>query len=511
MKETDNQGNGLARRAALLAVANVAAFALAFLLPLVLVRTLDQTEFGLYKQAFQIIVTAISLLGLHVATSAYYFMPRYPDRKPQVAINILIFHSAVGAAVALLFALYPEWVTAIFKSDDLVPYIPLIGLAIFLWLVSSLLEVVAVADGRIRMASVLIVVVQLVKSLLLIGAGLIFGTIHAIVVAAVIQGAAQCVILFAYLYTRFGRFWASFDKPLLKAQLANALPFGFGALVFATQSDLNKYFVAHYFDPTGFAIYSVGCFQIPLLMVLVDSVSSVLIPEVARLELTGDYKSIIIVWTGVMRRLSLFFAPTCVFLYVCRYEFITTLFTTKYIDAVPVFTVNLIGVMLLVTVTGPVLRAFDEFKYFRLKLYLILIPVTSAALYFGIKAAGLFGAITADVSVQLLAIAITMTVIARKLRITLADLRYVAPILKTAISATAAGFLAFTIRLVMTEAHPIVTLAVCASAFGLVYLALAFITGTVTDGEKDELRRALLKSYRLGASWRKLLSATEAR
>ena len=53
-------------RAALLAAAKVVGFALALPMPLVLVRTLDQTEFGLYKQVFQILQTSLTLLGLHV-------------------------------------------------------------------------------------------------------------------------------------------------------------------------------------------------------------------------------------------------------------------------------------------------------------------------------------------------------------------------------------------------------------------------------------------------------------
>ena len=337
VNKASNQGTGLTGRAALLAVANSLAFAMAFMLPLVLVRTLNQSEFGLYKQAFQIVTTALALLGLHVSTTAFYFMPRHPDKKPQIVLNVLIFYFAVGAVLALLFLVHPQWVTVIFKSDDLAPHIPILGLAILLWLVSSFLEIVTVADGHIRAATVFIVLVQLSKSLLLIGAGLAFGSIRALLVAAVIQGALQCVILFTYLYRRFGVFWKSFDARLLKAQLANALPFGFGGLVVSLQMDLNKYFVSHYFDPADFAIYSVGCFQIPLMMVLVDSVSSVLIPEVARLEMEGNYKKIIALWMAVIRKLALFFVPTVVALLILRHEFITALFTKDYAAAAPIF------------------------------------------------------------------------------------------------------------------------------------------------------------------------------
>ena len=509
--KASNQATGLTGRAALLAVANSLAFAMAFMLPLVLVRTLDQSEFGLYKQAFQIMTTALTLLGLHVSTTAFYFMPRHPDKKPQIVLNVLIFYFAVGAALALLFAIHPQWVTVIFKSDELAPHIPILGLAILLWMVSSFLEIVTVADGHIRAATAFIVLVQMSKSLLLIGAGLAFGSIRALIVAAIIQGALQCAILLTYLYRRFGVYWKSFDGRLLKAQLANALPFGFGGLVVSMQMDLNKYFVSYYFDPADFAIYSVGCFQIPLMMVLVDSVTSVLIAEVARLEMESNYKKIIALWMAVIRKLALFFVPTVVALLILRHEFITALFTKDYAAAAPIFAVNLVAFMLTITVTGPVLRAFDDLKFFRLKLYICLIPVTCGALYAGIHAAGLVGAIAADVSIQLLAITTTTVVIGRRLRMKLGDLKLLAPVLKTIASAAVAGLAALAARLPLADARPLVALVVCSAVFGAVYLAMALLTGAVTDEERAELRRLTAKLASFRQRGMPLPSATEIR
>ena len=90
----------MSKRAALLAVAKVAGYALTLPLPLVLVRVLSQSDFGLYKQAFQVITTMLTLLGLQVALSIYYFLPRYPDRKPHVVMNVLVFYAALGSAMA---------------------------------------------------------------------------------------------------------------------------------------------------------------------------------------------------------------------------------------------------------------------------------------------------------------------------------------------------------------------------------------------------------------------------
>src|SRR5215813_14684569 len=147
--EQDGQ-SGFARRAAWLTTANSIAFGLSFIAPLLLVRTLSQTEFGVYKQAFQILMSAISALNLQVASTAYYFMPREPEKKLQVTVNVLAFYSAVGALVAALFIFYPECALLVFKSGELVTHMPLLGVTILLWLVSSNLEVIPLALGDVR-------------------------------------------------------------------------------------------------------------------------------------------------------------------------------------------------------------------------------------------------------------------------------------------------------------------------------------------------------------------------
>src|SRR5262245_7813844 len=107
---------GFMRRVAWLTMANVTAFVLSILAPLLLVRLLSQNEFGVYKQVFQILMSTISVLNLQVASTAYYFMPRAPEKKLQVTFNMLAFYGAAGALVAALFIFYPECVLFVFKG-----------------------------------------------------------------------------------------------------------------------------------------------------------------------------------------------------------------------------------------------------------------------------------------------------------------------------------------------------------------------------------------------------------
>src|SRR5262249_23537038 len=145
-------------------------------------------------------------------------------------------------------------------------------------------------------ASALIVAGQMSKAVLMITAAFVFGTITAILWAAIFHGIVQTIYMVIYIRRRFGRFLTSFDWPLFKAQIGNALPFGVGGIVQIVQSDLHNYFVSYHFEPAVFAIYAIGCFQVPILGMLSSSFASAVNPELARCQEAGDARAIIWLW-----------------------------------------------------------------------------------------------------------------------------------------------------------------------------------------------------------------------
>jgi O-antigen/teichoic acid export membrane protein len=490
----------LAKRTAWLTAGKIIGMALNILLPVVLVRRLTQSEYGTYKQAFQVITTMVSLLGLQVSGSVYYFFPREPKRKAQVAMNATIFYLAIGAVVATMFASRPDWVTLIFKGDDLAPAAALLGLTIMLYLVASNFDGVMISDGAFRLASVMTVILNAGKTVLLLAAAFWRGDIRSLVYAAMVFGLAHCAAYFVYLYRRFGRFWRPIDRGLLKTQLANALPYGVGGLVMILQSDLHYYFVSHYFDAAEFAIYTVGTFQLPFLLMLLDSVDTILIPEITVLEKNGAYHEIIEVWMGGVRLLAFCFAPACALMFVMRDEFITALFTGNYLASTSIFAVSLCNLLLLMNLTGPVLRCFTDFRFYRLRLCLVLLPLTWVALLAGLRIGGLVGVMAAVLLVRLVDVVVTTAFIGRKLGMSRRDFRYLTPLLRTAAAAAFAATVTLVIKQPLESWPPLLSFLTCSCVFGLVYLIAAFVIGAVTDAERAALQRLLGKFLRPGAS-----------
>ena len=179
MSDGTRKGESLTERAFWLMAAKTLAFVFAFALPLLLTRRLSQADYGLFKQVFVVVATAVAILPLGFGMSADHFLLRETDprRRGRVVFNILLFSLAVGGAACLALVLRPALSTNIFGDRELEErYAPAVGCIILLWLISGFLEMVAVANHEMRAATLFIVGSQLSRTSLMFGAALAFGT-----------------------------------------------------------------------------------------------------------------------------------------------------------------------------------------------------------------------------------------------------------------------------------------------------------------------------------------------
>ena len=499
MNEVEEQQSSLTVRATWYLFAKVSAFAFSFVLPLLLVRRLSQHEFGVYKQVFLVVGTAMTILPIGFGMSAFYFLPREGERRGQIVFNILLFYAIMGGLACFALIFYPTALAAIFNEPEFSGYAPLVGLVILLWVVSSFLEIVVIANQEVRLATVLIVGSQFTKSVILLGAALSFGSVRSLVYAAIIQGALQTLILLSYLRVRFGHFWQGFDWAVMRMQLAYALPFGFASFMLRANSEMHNYFVSYRFSPAEYAIYSIGCFNILLVDILGDTLGSVMIPRVSYLQSMGRRREIIELMARMMRKLAAVLFPVYVLLMVTGREFITVLFTERYIASWPIFAVNLtlVPLALLVSAYDPIMRAYAEHRYFLIKLRVVLVAVLFTALWFATSRFGLLGAIVALVGVSVIERLVTALKSASILGLTVRDVLLLKDVGKLATAAIFAGVVALVVRWLLQGSRPIVVLASCGVFFFFTYVAAIVTMGVVTPDERKMIRQrvALLQRF----------------
>jgi len=484
-------GGSLTGHVSRLMFAKTIAFAFSLALPMLLVRQLDQAQFGVYKQLFLVIGTSVMVLPLGFAMSAYYFLPREPDRQRETVLNILIYNTVVGCLACGALLLWPVLLALIFHQPGLTGYAHLVGLVILLWIVSQALEMIPIAHGEMKLASTLIMCVQLTRTAIYLAAAIVFGSVRALLWAAVVQGVLQTAVLWWYLQSRFGGFWQHFDRSLMRSQLSYAVPLGLAGTLYSVQTDLHSYFVSNRLGAVAYAIYGVGTVQLPLMGMLQEATNAVVIPRVSALQQQNDTREIIQLMARAMRKLAAAYFPVYALLVVVAHEFIGFLFTRRYLASVPVFLINLTLLLLGVMLQDPLFRAYAEQRFFLIRLRVVLCVLLTAGLWFGTTRFGLVGAISTVVLVSVTERIVMAVRFGRILGVGRKDFVLLKDIGKLAIAAAAAGLIAEGVRFLLRDAKPLIILIVCGAVFSLVYLCAVLLAGVLTPEEKDIVQRKI--------------------
>ena len=471
--------------------AKAVGLAFAFLLPLILVRQLSVSDFGLYRQVFLVVNTAITTLTLGFATSAYYFFPREPvNRKPELVLNILLFYLLVGGLAAAAILLRPGFLSALFNSPDMLALEAWIGLAVLLSVASSFFEAVAIANGESRLAGAFVISTNVAKTGLLLGAAVFFGSVQALIYAAVILGFLQMAILVAYLASRFPGMWRAPDWRLLRVQFGYVLPLGLAAVLWWFQTDLHGYIVSNRLGPAAYAIYSVGCLQVPLWNILLESVGSVLVPAVSYLQSRNERHRIAVLTARMMCKVAAFGFPLYLFLLVHSREFILVLFTERYVESWPVFAISLtlIPLSLISAAYDPVFRAYPDHLPFLIKTRVLLLAPLLAGLWWLTDRFGFLGSITVVVGVNAIERLVIALKAARILEVSSIDLALFKDVGKLLLFAIAAALASVAARRLVPGAGPLPVLALGGIVHGLVYLSLVFFSGLAAGEYREALR-----------------------
>ena len=436
-KETSK--TSLREQSVWLLIAKIIGFAFSFVLPLLIVRYLTQDAVGHYRAAFQVISNAVIILPLGFSMSAYYLLARETERRAKSIFNILIFNFFVGGLACLTLFLFPQIIGNIFQSEEMRNLAPKIGIVIWIWIFATFLETVAIANQEARVATIFIVLASFSKTLLMGGAVFAFATVESFIYAAMIQGIIQTFILLNYLRSRFPGFWREFDAGFFREQMRYAIPFGLTGVLWIAQTDIHNYFVGYRFSPSEFAIYAYGCFEVPLIAMLSDSVMSVLLPRMNALQLAGDRDEMIRLMARATQKLAFFYFPIYVFLIITAKTFITTLFTQSYEQSASIFVINLTLLPFSVLILDPIVRSYKELGRLFLLTRLLALTGLVAVLYFGLEYFSLTGMITAAVAAILIEKLIAETMVIKKLGLGVQHLALLKTTAKTALISVFAG------------------------------------------------------------------------
>jgi O-antigen/teichoic acid export membrane protein len=372
-----------------LVLARLFTAALTLSIPLVLARVLSLSEYGTYYQLFLIATTLYYVLPCGVVQSLYYFLPRTEQKRPYLG-QTLLFMSAAGVVGAAGVALALEPVAAWFSNPALLEFRLPLALYTGLLIGAMPLEVSLTSQGRTRASAALYLVSDAIRAGVMVLPGLLGFGLHGLMVA--VAGFAGLRFVAAWVISLRHSSGPLLSPPLLRAQLAYALPFGAAMLLSVPQQNAHLFMVAGAVAPSLYALYRVGCFQLPVVDLLYTPTSEVLMVRLGELEREGRLGEAVGAFREAAGKLAFVFLPFAAFLFAAAPEFIGALFGPQFLPAVPVFRVSVLGVLLAVLPMDGVLRARGFTRAIFLS-YLVKALVTLPLVYFGVRHFGMMGGI----------------------------------------------------------------------------------------------------------------------
>lgn len=490
------------RKAGPLVLARLVAAGITFVIPLVLARAMALDEYGTYKQLFLIAQTLFYILPFGVTQSLYFFVPRTDHARPWV-VQTLLFTLGTGLLAAGLIYALGEPVASALQNPRLLDYRWELAVYTAGLVAASPLEVLLTSQGRTRHSALMY----------LLSDGLRAGAmVVPVLLGYGLKGAMTCMAGFgcvrmiaAWLTMALGTRGPWFERGLGWRQLAYAAPFGAAMLLSIPQQYAHQYAVGAQVTPELFAIYAVGCFQLPLVDLLYSPTSEVLMVQVGQLDREGRLREAIDAFKAASARLAYAFLPMAAFLFVAAPEFIAALFGRKFLGAVPIFRVSVLAVAGSIFPMDGLLRARNETRFLFVS-YLVKTVVTVPLVYFGVTRLGMLGGILSWAIAELIGKLTLLSRVPRALGFTREDGHLVSRVIrvlplkslgKALLSAVGAAVAVALLRGVepSTDALPdgslwrMVPLALVSLLYLVGYLACLRVTGVRPLAMLSQLRR----------------------
>lgn len=382
----------------------ITAMLLTFAVPLVLIRLLSKSEYGIFAQFYVIVFLCTGFFSLSVHSNLYFFYPTANDqkRKSLIAQTLLFLISVALVAVVLLNI--PAIGNLLFGEGDLLTYKKLILSGIILFMPILILEPLYVVKADIITSLIYPPAEVILRLSLVIGLVLIRPGLNSVFTGVLISASVCLLFVIFYLIKDIGLKNIRLnliDKELAKQQLMYSIPFGAAVSLNLLFQQFDKIVCISFLTPADFAIYAISFYGIPGVLQVFDSLSQVYLIKMTVKYQENKIKELADIYKLLVTKTFSFSFPAILIVMLYAEKIISLLFTRNYIDAVPLFRAYLLSVLVFMLSSGLILRATGRTNY-TLRSYLVSSIVIFPLTFFLIKYFGRWGAMVgALVSISL--------------------------------------------------------------------------------------------------------------
>lgn len=396
-------GSSLKKLATSLFLGKVIAFVVRFFLPVILVRMITKTEYGIYQQFLLMTGFFMYFLNTGIRSSLLFFYPKAKQKEKSELINqtflILLLNGFVFTTLFYVFESQIYNIFGISKFEGLENYIPFF---IFFIAISSVIEQVLVLQKNAKSLLFFFPIDNVLRGLIILVSIFYYlmdasGIITGLFLYSIIKFIIVCIYLLRLYPLNFKTI--KFNK--LKTQIKYSLPLSVGLIFSVTGKRLDKIIINHYITVEDFAIYAIAFLTIPLLGDFYNSINQIIMPEITKYLSNNSFKEALQLWQKAVIKNASITIPSVFFVFIMSEQIITLLYTEAYIESANYMRIIILSFLFTMTSYALILRASGKTRVIMvIEAASVLISLIIAILI--IPIIGIYGAaITALISIAL--------------------------------------------------------------------------------------------------------------
>jgi O-antigen/teichoic acid export membrane protein len=322
-------------RGAVLASARLLNQALALLSPLLLVRLLEISEYGRYRQFMATAMFITSLAGFALSANLNYLIARSPEREAIDITNTCVLMLAMSVVSALVIVVARHWIV----PPEISSAWPLLAVYVFLFLNLEVLVSYWLAHRQSVQVMGYTLAITVWRIATLLAATFWLHDVELIFVTLVCAEALKNLWIYVWLRRR-GLLVFRWDAAAMREQVRLVTPLGAGSVLYK-MNDFGKVVVANQMGPVPLAIYTTAAYQVPLVNIIQGALADVIFPDMVKRS-KSDPSQGLLLWKRAQVLIFAAICPGWVLITYFAEPLVRLLFTDAYAAATPYFQVFLL-------------------------------------------------------------------------------------------------------------------------------------------------------------------------
>lgn len=367
-------------------------------LPIILVRVLTPTDMGFYKIFFLYAMLLPSFAMTSGLTSGLaYWAGRGDEGKKAIRMSGLMTLAAAATLFCVAFA-FRDALTERFGWSP--TYSAIFAFSVFGAISTAFFEEAAIATGRIWTGAIFLSGFDLARSLLVLATAFATRDLKAIFLVQACMMLLKSASGYA-IGARLGIFGLELDRRLLGPIWKYAFPVSLAWMFGAFLNSGDQFVLSNLISPAEFALYTMGCLVVPPLLIIEQSVTRVMVPQLSEAFANNDHARGARLYKGAVNQMAFLFFPAAAGLAVFADPIIELLFTKQYADASGYLRLMAVSYLMLSIPYDAVARSRANGGWI-LRNFVFFSLLSLASCFLLARSFGAYGALSAVLSVRAL-------------------------------------------------------------------------------------------------------------